>query len=63
MPKGIARHAARFKESLRVMCEHIYCIGAADENEYRAAQIDFLHNLILQLISELTETTMIPAKR
>lgn len=63
MRKSIERTAARFTDALGELVAYNYCLGAADENEARAATIDFLVGLINELYAQIDAKTAIPDRR
>ncbi len=53
----------RFCISLKHLLELNYCMGAASENEIRAAAIDYLQSMSQEFANNITDDTFVPARR
>lgn len=61
--RAIKRAAARFSNSLRVLVEATYCLGAASPDEYRLAYIDYFACMTEKIISEIQGKCKLPPYR
>lgn len=59
----VKRAGARFANSLRILVEATYCLGAASADEYRLAYIDYFAGLTEQIIGEIQGKCKLPPYR
>lgn len=55
--------SAKFAAILAKLVELTYCLGAADENEIRAAHIHYLLSIADDLRGEMTANVQVPLMR